>query len=440
MAANESARSVAASSQAAVGHPAGVGRPTVTEANGSTFSNAPSAMLQLAAAAAAQKASLHAGADRGRGQTRAQAAFRTALRPLLTRSGAAASAASQSAASGISAASHRGASGQADADDSPRLPALVDLPEGPYMLAGLYLDARSLCQVDVACRMARVLNQSPLGPWRALGCRECHGVELEGDGIFDVLEQLGDMRSSGPSNNLRPWAGAPANARALKVVRVDWKGRYWRFKKELPTFRPPFVGKEITRVRNPDEVAYCRCMLRADVLSKTATTGVYIEIEVMANPDNLSLAVVDFEAGGHSSVTFSPDTGAVIRERKVREVPRKVEGAYIQPLAATLPGRRFEGSVALYLFQGHLAFLRRCTSDAATTHAGRWETTGFVTDLSWAEGRCLTPCLAFRDEGTYQVKIARVGTSPPLPLDIAPTSYDENRWAGLDWEAEAVAV
>ena len=64
--------------------------------------------------------------------------------------------------------------------------------------------------------------------------------------------------------------------------------------------------------------------------------------------DNLSLAVVDFESGGRSSVrfdwqisrqsvhfpqccmsrlslkrrTFSPDTGAVIREKKLRESPR----------------------------------------------------------------------------------------------------------------------
>merc|ERR1712228_149009 len=104
--------------------------------------------------------------------------------------------------------------------------------------------------------------------------------------------------------------------------------------------------------------------------------------EVIQNPDNLSLAVVDFEAGGHSSVTFSPDTGAVIRERKVREVPRKVEGSYIQPLEATLPGCRFEGSIGLYLYAGHLAFFRRCLSNTVAQEPGRWESTGFVMDLS----------------------------------------------------------
>merc|ERR1719440_90161 len=145
-----------------------------------------------------------------------------------------------------------------------------------------------------------------------------------------------------------------------KLARFDWKDRYRRFLSEVSTFRPPFGGTEITTVRHPDEVAYCRCRLRTDLLDVEVENGVYLEIEVLTNPDNLSLAVVDFDAGGRSSVTFSPDTGAVIRERKVREAPRKVEGSYIQPLSTTPPGRRFEGSMGLYLHGGHLAFFRRC--------------------------------------------------------------------------------
>ena len=65
-----------------------------------------------------------------------------------------------------------------------------------------------------------------------------------------------------------------------------------------------------------------------------------------------------------------------------------------------------------------------CPADR--TEMGPWETTGFVSDLDWAEaesraelwlfgwqlacgtaalgqGRRLTPCLAFRDEGAYRV-------------------------------------
>merc|ERR1712146_705712 len=137
-----------------------------------------------------------------------------------------------------------------------------------------------------------------------------------------------------------------------------------------------------------------------DVLDKHCTRGVYLEVEVVLNPDNLSMAVVDFEAGGCSSITFSPDTGAVIRERKVREAPRKVEGAYIQPLPTVLPGRRFHGLMGLYLHRGRLAFFRKCVSglmetqdtftatlervfNGASAQLGPWETTGFISDLSW---------------------------------------------------------
>jgi hypothetical protein len=165
--------------------------------------------------------------------------------------------------------------------------------------------------------------------------------------------------------------------------------------------------------------------------------GVYLEVEVLLNPDNLSMAVVDFEAGGCSSVTFSPDTGAVIRERKVREAPRKVEGAYIQPLATLPPGHRFHGIMGLYLYSGSLAFFRRCATPRPQGDMvlGDWETTGFVSDLSWAEGRRLTPSLAFRGEGEYSVKILSVGAHPPLPVG-RPSAELHNivGWSGFDWE------
>jgi len=206
---------------------------------------------------------------------------------------------------------------------------------------------------------------------------------------------------------------------------------------------------------------------------------------VQQNPDNLSLALVDFEAGGCSSITFSPDTGAVIRERKVREAPRKVEGAYIQSLPSVPPGRRFKGRIGLYLYNGRLSFFRRCAGGmfnlASQEHAtamdvgdaawignalahdaeaeqpvpveaataaveaaapaatdengfGPWESTGFISDISWAEGR-LTPCLAFRDEGAYQVQIVNVGTHPPLPTeDWTPQDDRTMGWSGFDWE------
>ncbi|CAE7889369.1 unnamed protein product [Symbiodinium microadriaticum] len=243
---------------------------------------------------------------------------------------------------------------------------------------------------------------------------------------------------------------ADIQTNSRKLTRVDWKGRFQHFKHNIPTFCTPFGGREITCVAHPDEVAYLRCRLCTDVV-RASTQGVYLEVEVATNPDNLSMAVVDFEAGGCSSVTFSPDTGAVIRERKVREAPRKVEGAYIQPLPTVTTGRPFHGLMGLYLCKDRLAFFRRCEVPAAPveggaqsdsntppglaggrffpplrgrpepdrTEMGPWETTGFVSDLDWAEGRRLTPCLAFRDEGAYCVRIVRIGATPPIDVQSA---------------------
>ena len=58
-----------------------------------------------------------------------------------------------------------------------------------------------------------------------------------------------------------------------------------------------------------------------------------------------------------------------------------------------------------------------------------------------AEGRRLTPCLAFRDEGSYRVRVVRVGQSPPLPPERWNVDGDvEVGWSGFDWEVGAPTV
>merc|ERR1712083_265285 len=97
--------------------------------------------------------------------------------------------------------------------------------------------------------------------------------------------------------------------------------------------------------------------------------------------------------------------------------------------------------MGLYLHRGRLAFFRQCErvfgdddpeniasgellaeGSATRSRAGEseiapWESTGFISDLGWAEGRRLTPCLAFRDEGAYRVRVVRIGTLPPVPTE-----------------------
>jgi len=432
------------------------------------------------------------------------------------------------------------AAASASASSGTGKPALAELAEGPYFVLALLFDASTLCRTDAACRLLRQLNRASVGPWRALGARLFHGLELEREGTFEqpalgLDDTVGNHGAWEGSSCLVSCGGNTSNV-SRKLKRIDWKARFRHFRADVPTFCAPFGGREIAAVAHPDEVAYFRCRLCTDVLDEASTQGAYLEVEVIVNPDNLSMAVVDFEAGGCSSVTFSPDTGAVIRERKVREAPRKVEGAYIQPLPTVPPGRRFHGRMGLYLRQGRLAFFRRCvgigssTASNASEHAatdvttaleeptteggyaggsssstampqvagpvawsstspaaiqsadsgarlppspvgaapgsavhadaemGPWETTGFVSDLGWAEGRRLTPCLAFRDEGAYQVRVVCVGSKPPVPQEQWPSEAlrrdpgphasaagrasgdDPTGWSGFDWEVGPPAL
>jgi len=295
----------------------------------------------------------------------------------------------------------------------------VDLVEGPYVQISAFLDIDDLVAVDSACRPLRELNRAHGGGWCTLGALNFYGLELDGEGAFYPV---------------RPEAGW------RQPLGLDWKGRHELFYTGLQTFRAPFNAKEITEVQQADEIAYSRCKLNTDLLSVNVSVGVYLEVEVLANPDNVSLAVVNFDAGGCSSVTFSPDTGAVIRERKVCEEPRKVQGAYIQPLTTITHGQGFEGCIGLYLHKGQLAFFRRhvtpATEDGGEPVTGPWESTGFITDLAWAEGKQLTPCLAFRDEGAYRVKLAYIHSEPPIVPQRTIMAYDESSWSDLNWDAD----
>jgi len=303
-------------------------------------------------------------------------------------------------------------------DEKAPAAALQSLEDGPYFVISSFLDARSLAAADSACQAFRTLNTMSGGPWHHLGTDMFRGLELEDEGLFGREDS--------------------EEALVSRTAHPDWRGRFARFRRELPSFRAPFVGPVIEVVEQADEIAYCRCRLRTDSLGLRLDRGAYLEVEVLSNPDNVSLAVVDFEAGGCSSVTFSPDTGAVIRERKVQEAPRKVEGAYIQPLPTITAGQGFEGTMGMYYGGGHLAFFRRHYRSKAENEApelGSWETTGFVTDLSWADGCRLTPCLAFRNEGHYKVRMVCVGNVPPILPEKNAAAYEDANWSSLDWDA-----
>jgi len=296
-----------------------------------------------------------------------------------------------------------------------------------YFHVAAFLDVPTLCAADTACRHLLAANAADRGPWASTGLRAFAGVELRHYGTFDAARDE-ERDGCGDGLGLRP--------------PVAWKRRYVGFYYGLRAFEAPFSLSRIVGVGQDNENAYMQCLLRTDLLAAEPSKGVYLEFEVLANPDNFSVSVADFDGGGCGSFTFSPDTGVVICEQKVAESPRKIKGSYKQPLCASSAEQHFHGSVGLFLQGSSLAFFRRrraAPEGAAEGCEGQeedgpWETTGFVSDLSWVQGRRLTPCIAFRCAGLYEVSVARLSSSPPICPEV-PDEV-ESEWLPLDWEEE----
>lgn len=323
---------------------------------------------------------------------------------------------------------------------------LEELTELPYTVLASMLSVCDLCQMDVTCSAFDKLSRK-CGLWRALGEKAFAGIELEKEGAF-----VGDLL-------------------LLKMLKIDWKRRYKYFKLEMPKFRDPFVGAEIAEVKEDDEVAFLNCKLWTNQLHCYSDWGIYLEVEVLSNADNISLSVVDEEASARSgtlftNITFSPELGTVIKEKILQNSPRSLKCTYYAPLAAR--SIRFKGRMGLFLCNGHIAFFRRnsweSTEFGVEHHQLRagggarlsdwrwtsdppsllprsslremWETTGFVSDLGWAKDRKLTPCVSFRNRGSYHVRVVRVGNRPPIWPEKTQGAYLDSNWRTFIWNSE----
>ena len=154
------------------------------------------------------------------------------------------------------------------------------------------------------------------------------------------------------------------------------------------------------------EEVRCSCRLRADLLADPGRQ-VYLEMDVLANADSVTLAVIDINSDGMS---FDPDSGFV--DRFVDKGGR----ACIN-LLPEMHGPPFHGRMGLLVSGGHLAFFRR-------SGRGAWQTTGFVTELQWFHGQVLSVCLQFGDEGHYCVKITSIGSGdPPVTPTMSEALY-----------------
>lgn len=316
---------------------------------------------------------------------------------------------------------------------------LDQLPDGPFLHICAQFNKADLCRVDAAGYTPHTMQRN-VGAWRQFGERQFDGIELSLEGCkggFVRFDEISKRISSEPTKTeLVPRAPSPQRSASPQKNKgpPDWKGRCAQFEQSMTQFRGPYEGTEVTSVTTPDAVAYFKATFNTELL-KGQAKGIYIEVAVTTNADNISLAVVDFDAGGKSSVSFSPDTGAVIKETKICEYPRKVRGAYTQTIGPT--EGRFEGCMGMYLKGGLLAFSRKVERARGGTKETRWETTGFVIDVSWAHGSRLTPCLAFRDEGNYKVCISRCSDVPPFE---PPEMTSVAKWTTLDWDGEEHAL
>lgn len=183
---------------------------------------------------------------------------------------------------------------------------------------------------------------------------------------------------------------------------LDWRASYSATCLLLMSFRHPFRTKHLLGTDITGDVAYLNAVIQTRKLRSLASgEGIYIEITVGYVSDNLSLSLVDFDGGGTSSLTFSPDCGALIQETK-SFTDNLVHGEYAAALGSCREfGRLNESRMAIYISRDlEINFMRYC--------AGNWESTGFLRSCGWAVGGLLTPCVAFRNPGEYKVRISNI--------------------------------
>lgn len=295
-----------------------------------------------------------------------------------------------------------------------------ELTEGPFLLIASYLEAQELCQIDAACIRFKVLSDE-LNLWRNLGTTVYAGIALEREGTFE---------------NLTSWSWKSFSCCRYGDGFNVWKQRYGQFKREIFEFRFPFQGTGITEVRNRADTVYCslicRCKLAYDqtALANVSTTGVYFEVEVLANHHDISLMVVDFDQGEKSRVIFRPHIGVVVWEEL-----QNSDGTYMYIKAMHSKRPCFTGKMGVYVQNGNIAFFRKYEKRENDNEEPCWGTTGFIMDAHpWAEGRKLTPCLAFEDEGSFEdahVRVVQINSHPPFLPQKNRGAYNSRNWTVL---------
>jgi len=200
---------------------------------------------------------------------------------------------------------------------------------------------------------------------------------------------------------------------------------YGEVRTHLSQFRNAFGKKDIHSTHTDREVVYLNTIIVTEHLKDLPSfKGVYVEISVRKISDNLSFCLVDFDGEGTTSLTFSPDAGAVIRESQTND--EEIVGEYAAVLRKEKKfGLEKDSKMAVFISaECKIAFMRY--------FGGKWESTGEVTDCNWVAGGLLTPCLAFKDAGQYHINIEKMCISERPPHIEASTEAPV--WKPLLWQ------
>lgn len=290
--------------------------------------------------------------------------------------------------------------------------ALQHLADGPLLVLTSFLSAPCLAAVDVSCQWLKEHNAPA---WQSLGSEAFNGIELESDGIY------------------KSWLRWCSSTSASKLRFSSRGSCFAHFMRELTTLRTmKFVGHELLGVQKDEALANFRFRIAPE---NVYNTSIYMELEVLNASESLSLAIVDGEDVGCTSVAFSPDLGMVVHETWIEDTPPRLQGAYLQPMLATTEGLGFTGSVGVYISEGNLVFFRKlCRHGGKIDSLEGWETTSMLTGLAWSKDCYLTPCLAFGVAGSYHVRVTSVRRMPPIsPERIARVrGPHQGGWISLD--------
>jgi len=274
------------------------------------------------------------------------------------------------------------------------------------------LDMRSLCQLEVSCKRMHDMQCSPTGPWCELGKQAFDGLEVDfenGNGHELFTSDLSHSHHAQGLQRVATTASQPCLSGP---------------KRRAAAFQERAMSMRIELCR-----ASWQCCLRMDLLD-ASQSGIYVEIETLKGLDRLR-----FGLQGHveksNSMMFVPECGLVqeVWEWEDRERDDSYNSPkFCQVMPEAPPDCFFSGKLGIYVQGGRVAFFRRWHHDPVLDKAVAdaddgiqeeefrpWESSGFLTGLSWARGRRLSICVdsPFPRLG-HHVVVTQVSRYPPI--------------------------